>query len=196
MCKMGIVGVPVLVVVNTFMNISCLDFHWANYMCSVQFNDYLIVFLPSAELFLNPCMALKKKTTLCNFTSDYIPSFLLFSFHLYLILWPKWSTSNSLNVPWPSCTVARTVPSAWMHTWLLACAETNRGQRSRLLNFQAGSHFLLQHTASFAFILYATHLSILWELGRDSKELGVGSHPKKFLIPITVYCINSLERHG
>ena len=76
MCKMGIVGVPVLVVVNTFMNISCLDFHWANYMCSVQFNDYLIVFLPSAELFLNLCMALKKKTPLCNFTSDYIPSFI------------------------------------------------------------------------------------------------------------------------
>ena len=79
-------------------------------------------------------------------------------------------------------------------------AETNRGQRSRLLNFQPGSPFLLQHTASFAFILYATHLSILWELGRDSEELGMaygkGSLPKKSLVPITIYCINSLERHG
>ena len=85
MCKMGIVGISVLVVVNMFMNISCLDLHWANCTCSIKFNNYLVVFLPSIELFLNPCMALKKKKlfVILPLTTSPVSSLVSFSFVSY-----------------------------------------------------------------------------------------------------------------
>lgn len=131
--------------------------------------------------------------------SSYIPSFVSCFFFICILFFDQNEAQcNSLNVPWPSCTVARTVPSAWLHTWLLAWAETDREQRSRPPDFQAGSF------PTPAYNLFHLHLlcycsECYCQLGSGSKRLGVrwgkGNPQKKFLAHMNnLFYINNIYK--